>query len=177
MSKALYQALTGKPCPKTLEWSDTMTEAFSKTKDALANATMLHHPVQDAPTALTSDASDTPVGAVLEQRIQGRRKPLAFFSRQLRNTERKYATFDRELLSIMRAIKHFRYFIEGRKFTVFTDHMPIFAALRKTSEPTSGRQARQLAAIAEATHSGAAYSKPSEVWLLVQFEKGFFALY
>ena len=49
------------------------------------------------------------------------------------------------------AIKHFRYFLEGRGFTVFTDHKPIVAAIRKSTEPVSGRQARQLAAIAEAT--------------------------
>ena len=41
--------------------------------------------------------------------------------------------------------------MEGRGFTIFTDHRPILAALNKTSEPASGRQARQLAAIAEAT--------------------------
>ena len=76
---------------------------------------------------------------------------MAFFSRQLRKPEQKCARFDRELLGIHLAIKHFRYFLEGRAFTVFTDHQPIVAAIRKTTEPTSGRQARQLAAIAEAT--------------------------
>ena len=90
------------------------------------------------------------MGAVLEQRISGKWRPLAFFSRQLRRAERNYATFDRELLGIHLAIKHFRYFVEGRRFTVFTDHKPIVAALRKATEPASGRQARQLAAIAEA---------------------------
>merc|ERR1712020_103910 len=147
----LHQALAGKSCPKTLDWSDDMAGSFKATKEALANATMLHHPVQGAPTALTSDASDTALGAVLEQRTGNVWKPLAFFSRQLRKPERNYGTFDRELLGIHEAIKHFRYFLEGRKFTVFTDHKPIIAALKKVSEPVSGRQARQLAAIAEAT--------------------------
>ena len=36
-------------------------------------------------------------------------------------------------------------------FTIFTDHKPIIPALHKKTEPTSARQARQLAAIAEAT--------------------------
>merc|ERR1712020_624705 len=147
----LYQALAGKPRPKTLDWSDDMVRSFEATKEALANAAMLHHPVQGAPTALTSDASDTALGAVLEQRTGNVWKPLAFFSRQLKKPERNYGTFDRELLGIHEAIKHFRYFLEGRTFTVFTDHKPIIAALRKVSEPVSGRQARQLAAIAEAT--------------------------
>ena len=137
--------------PKVLVWSGDMLRSFEATKEALANATMLHHPVQGAPTALTSDASDTALGAVLEQKIGNTWRPLAFFSRQLRKPERNYATFDRELLGIHLAVKHFRYFLEGRVFTVFTDHKPIVAALKKTSEPVSGRQARQLAAIAEAT--------------------------
>ena len=42
----LYRALAGKPRPKTLDWSEDMVESFEATKDALANATMLHHPVQ-----------------------------------------------------------------------------------------------------------------------------------
>ena len=50
----LHQALTGKPRPKTLCWSDDMDKGFVSAKEALANATMLHHPVQGALTALTT---------------------------------------------------------------------------------------------------------------------------
>ena len=66
----LYQALSGKPRSRTLDWSDELTKAFEDTKEALAKATMLHQPVQGATTSLTSDASDTAVGAVLEQRTK-----------------------------------------------------------------------------------------------------------
>ena len=147
----LYQALSGKPRSRTLDWSDELTKAFEDTKEALAKATMLHHLVRGAPTSLTSNPSDTAVGTVLEQRSKGKWKPLAFFSWQLRKPERNYSTFDRELLGIHLAVKHFNYFLEGQQLTIFTDHKPIVAALKKTSEPASGRQARQLAAIAEAT--------------------------
>ena len=41
--------------------------------------------------------------------------------------------------------------MEGRNFTVFTDHKPIIAALKKSSDSVSGRQSRQLATITEAT--------------------------
>ena len=128
-----------------------MVKGFVGTREALANATLLHHPVQGALTALTTDASDTALGAVLEQKSGSVWKPLAFFSRQLRRPERICAAFDRELLGIHLAIKHFRYFLEGRKFTVFTDHRPILAALHKATEPTTDCQARQLVPIAEAT--------------------------
>ena len=57
---------------KVLLWMQNMLKSFETTKEALANTTMLHHLVRGAsPTALTSDASDTALGAVLEQRIRG----------------------------------------------------------------------------------------------------------
>ena len=94
----LFQALKGKP--KTLVWSDTKTAAFEQTKQALANATMLCHPNPNTITALTTDASDVAVGAVLQQFVNGVWIPLAFFSRKLRPPETKYCTFDRELLAL-----------------------------------------------------------------------------
>ena len=43
--------------------------AFTRSKDALASASLLCHPQQDAPTCFIVDASDCAVGAVLEQQI------------------------------------------------------------------------------------------------------------
>ena len=112
---------------------------------------MQHYSNKGVPTLLTTDASDTALGAVLEQKTDCVWKPLAFFSRQLRKPKRNYAAFDRELLGIHLAIKQFRYFLEGRTFIIYMDHKPVPPALHKISEAVSGRQARQLAAISEAT--------------------------
>ena len=87
MMKPLYQALTGKPQPKTLTWLQEMDRAFQAAKDALSEAGLLHHHVSGARTALTTDASDTAIGAVLEQQIGDHWQPLAFYSRQLSKTE------------------------------------------------------------------------------------------
>ena len=78
-------------------------------------------------------------------------QPLAFFSRQLRAPERKWSTFDRELLALHLAIRHFRYFVEGRHFVAFTDHKPLVFAFRKALDPWSSRQQRHLACISEHT--------------------------
>ena len=68
------------------------------------------------------DASDTAVGGVLEQLGNSNGQPLDFLSRQLRPPEWKYSAFDRDLLALYLATRHFRYFLEGRDFTAFTNH-------------------------------------------------------
>ena len=126
----LFEALAGKQ--KILTWNKSMVEAFKDTKRALAGATLLTHPRHDAPTSLTTDASDYAIGAVL---LNGIMVPLAFFSKKLRTPERKYSSFDRERLALYLGIRHFRYFLERRSFTVFTDHKPLTFSMSKVSEP------------------------------------------
>ena len=84
-----------------------MDRAFQAAKDALSKATLLHHPVSGARTALTTDASDTAIGAVLEQQVGNQWQPLAFYSRQLNKTELGYGAIDRELLGIFSEVIHF----------------------------------------------------------------------
>ncbi len=113
-----------------------MTKAFQETKKALAE-TLLSHPHHDALTSLTTDASDQAVGAVFQQFVNGIWEPLAFFSKKLQPPERKYSAFDRELLALYLGIQHFQYFLEGRRFTAYTDHNPLTFCMSKTSEPWS----------------------------------------
>ncbi|XP_076055164.1 uncharacterized protein LOC143033557 [Oratosquilla oratoria] len=42
-----------------------------------------------------------------------------------------YSAFDRELLAIISAVKHFLYLLEERPFTMLTDHKPLTNALDK----------------------------------------------
>ena len=61
----LYDLLdSAKPKSQVLAWTDTALAAFSATKEALANATLLSYPQQDTPTSLMTDA-------VLQQYIDG----------------------------------------------------------------------------------------------------------
>ena len=41
--------------------------------------------------------------------------------------------------------------LEGRRFTIFTDHKPLTYALSRVSEPWTARQARHLSYVAEYT--------------------------
>ena len=147
----LYPSTKIKPHTHTITWTSEMLSAFNSVKSSLANVTLLAHPKANVTIALTSDASDNGIGAVFEQYVNGVWQPLAFFSRQLRAPELKYSTFDRELLAIYLGIRHFRFMLEGRIFTVYTDHKPLVHAMLKETEPWSARQQRHLSFISEFT--------------------------
>ena len=142
---------SAKPKSQALTWSDTAQAAFNATKDTLAKASLLSYPTTDAPTCLMTDASDTGVGAVLQQHFNGTWHPIAFFSKKMSPAETRYSTFDRELLAVYLAIKHFRHYLEGRMFHVLTDHKPLTYALNSRSDRHSPRQARHLDYISQFT--------------------------
>lgn len=149
----LTALLSGPKTPKrySLVWTDKETAAFEASKVALANAVCLMHPKEGAPLALVTDASDYALGAVVQQFVDGAWQPLAFHSRKLTQAEQKYSPYDRELLAIHDSIKKFRFMLEGREFTVFTDHKPLIFAFTKNSSTCSPRQTRQLQFISEFT--------------------------
>jgi hypothetical protein len=74
-----------------------------------------------------------------------------FFPKKLNNAQRSYSTYDRELLAIYEAIKHFRHSLEGRIFVVQTDHKPLVYAFRQRAEKASPRQLRHLDFIGQFT--------------------------
>lgn len=127
-----------------LKWTPEAESAFQQCKNDLINATCLAHPAPEAELILATDASDTAVGAVLHQKVKDRLQPLGFFSKRLTDAQRKYSTYDRELLAVFLAIKHFRYMVEGRTFQIHTDHKPLIYAFNSVQKNSSPRQARQL---------------------------------
>nr|CDS28950.1 gag pol polyprotein [Hymenolepis microstoma] len=72
-------------------------------------------------------------------------------SKKLTTTETRYSTFSRELLAIYLAVEHFRYILEGRQFTIFTDNKPLISAFRATADHHSARGTRHLNFIAQLT--------------------------
>ncbi|GFU34035.1 transposon Tf2-6 polyprotein [Trichonephila clavipes] len=121
----------GKKDSKPLNWSSEAITAFQRCKQALADAALLAHPSPSAPLALHVDASDYAIGGALHQVVDSELQPLAFFSRKLTSSEKSYSAYDRELLAIYWAIRYFRYMLEARTFTVFTDHKPLTYAFRQ----------------------------------------------
>ncbi|BHF64597.1 hypothetical protein SprV_0200760300 [Sparganum proliferum] len=134
-----------------LELTGEALTAFERIKNSPADDTLLTHPAPEAQLSLMVDASTVAVGAVLQQHLAGSTQPLAFFSKKLLPAETRYSTFGRELLAIYLAVKHFRHFLEGQEFTIFTDHKPFTFAIHSHSDKLSPREIRHLDYISQFT--------------------------
>jgi hypothetical protein len=137
--KPLFDSLTHtkKSSNKPVTWTESMEQAFTDSKQTLAEYTRLAFPNSNATLTLHVDASDTAMGAVLGQYTDAQRRdtePLAFFSRKFNNAQLKYSTYDRELTAMHEAIKQFRQTIEGRELIIFTDHKPLCYAFSKKAD-------------------------------------------
>ena len=71
---------------------------------------------------LHTDASVLRLGAVLNVSRDGKEKPVAFFTRQLKCAEKRHSATDLEALAVVEAVDHFLLYLYGRSFQVIMDH-------------------------------------------------------
>ena len=112
------------------EWGPDQKKAFESTKAMLKSPTMLAHFDETAPVILACDASPVGVGCVLSIVDKNRdERPVAFYSRSLTETERRYSQTDREGLAVVAGLARFNYYLTGREFTIRTDHKPLLGMI------------------------------------------------
>jgi hypothetical protein len=78
----------------------------------------LQLPDFDQPFVVECDTSGAGVGAVLHQGNGA----IAYFSRQIAARHAHLAAYERELIGLVQAIRHWRAYLWGREFIVKTDH-------------------------------------------------------
>ncbi|KAI3762797.1 hypothetical protein L1987_53238 [Smallanthus sonchifolius] len=100
------------------EWGPKQAEAFETLKQKLTQAPILALIDGNEGISVYCDASHTGFGCVL---MHGN-KFIAYVSRQLKTHEKNYTNHDLELGAIIFALKLWRHYLYGVKFTIFTDH-------------------------------------------------------
>ena len=105
--------------------------SFQQAKRALLNTVTLQYPFPTTQIQPNTEASGTHIGAALMQQEKKEQPlfPVAFYSKGLNSAQKKYSTFDRELLAAFLSVKKFRHFLEGRKFQLKTDHWSLIPSL------------------------------------------------
>ena len=116
---------------KPWHWNDTHQKAFEDIKRTMACDVSLAYPNYSIPFEVYTDASSRQLGAVIVQN----NRPLAYFSRKLSETQRKYSVTELELLSRVETLKEFKEILWGQRIKVYTDHKNLMQeALGLTSD-------------------------------------------
>ena len=110
-------------------WGPHQERAFKSVKEELAKPTTLAHYDSQAPARITADASSYGLGAVLMQRVDLKWKPVAYASRTMTETEKRYAQIEKEALAVTWACEKFSMYILGKRFLIETDHKPLVPLL------------------------------------------------
>ena len=128
----LHQLLT----LDTLEWTDSTQDAFLNLKRALTTTPVLGLPNFTQPFVVECDACGTGIGAVLQQ--HGR--PLAYFIQHLKGSALSLSTYEKEMLAIVKFVRHWRPYLLGRTFRVRTDQRSLkYLMDKRITTPAQGR--------------------------------------
>ncbi len=141
--------LMGLPGKKTkINLDNDAIRAFENLKKLITNYPILTLPDFGIPFEVETDASRYALGGVLYQRDgNDNKKPIAYASRVLSKTERRYSASEREMLAIYHWVRYWRSYLWGTTFKVSTDHSPLRGI--KTHKDVSRRLTRMILKLQE----------------------------
>jgi hypothetical protein len=131
-------------------WEARHQNAFKELKTRVMTEPVLAHPVLTDPFELEVDASGFTMGAVLLQKKEnGKKHPIAYYSKTLSTAERNYDVYNLELLVIVNAMDHWRPYLAGspHKVIIYSDHQNLL--YWKEPHKISRRVAREVLMLSE----------------------------
>eukprot|EP00253_Pinus_taeda_P016485 PITA_16485 len=131
-----------------VKWTVEANQAFEGIKFALTQAPVLTNPQFDREFIIFSFASQHTIVVVLLQKDdQGNEKPIAFFSKALRDEPLKYQIMEKQAYALVKAIKDFRIYILYSHVIAYVPS-PIVKNIL-TQENLEGRRGKWIANILE----------------------------
>ena len=122
---------------KVVKWNDKANNAFKEIKKIIEEQTERALPDFTNRFVLITDASNEAMGAILAQEDKnGKRKMISAFSKRLDKAQLNYSVTDKELLAIVKACEHYRFYLVGKEFDLETDHKAL-AYMKQCVNPTS----------------------------------------
>lgn len=124
-------------------WTKTHQTAFDKLKKTLVSAPCMSYFDKNKETFVVVDASPVGISAILSQKPRNSdinsQQIVAYASRALTDTEKRYSQTEKEALAIIWAVEHFHLFLFGSEFTLVTDHKPLEIIYGQRTAKTSAR--------------------------------------
>src|SRR6266702_3640653 len=104
-------------------WTSIEQKAFDTLKEKFIQEPILKVYDPNLPTCVEVDASSSATGSILSQKNpDGLWHPIAYHSQSMSKEEHNYQIYDREMLSLIRALEDWRHFLKGISFEVITHH-------------------------------------------------------
>ncbi|GBG87866.1 hypothetical protein CBR_g46022 [Chara braunii] len=106
-------------------WSLHCQMAFARLKQAVTRGPVLKLPDPTLPFVLITDASQYGIGAVLQHDDGNGLIPVEFMSKKIKTQKLQDSTYEKELYALVSALKHWKHFLLGRHFKIFSDHFTL----------------------------------------------------
>ena len=126
-------------------WLAIHDKAFSDLRKILIDPEALRYYDVAKPVTLQVDASQHGLGAALIQD----NGPVAYASKALNETQRRYVQIEKELLAIVFGCKRFHQYVYGKTITIETDNKPLENIFRNPLSQAPSRLQKMLMQINE----------------------------
>ena len=114
------------------KWETEQQNDFEMIKKMLTEEPALAHYAKDKDNIVSTDARKTGLGITLWQKqADGELKPIAFGSRFLNDSEKKYSIGELELLAVVWGLEKVRFYLYGKKVFLYTDHQALEPLIKR----------------------------------------------
>ena len=139
---SLLRRKNQKGAQRKIDWSEEAESAMRLLIKKITEYPILRFPIHEHGYLyiLTTDASSIAVAGALSQMQDGHEYPISFYSRKLSEGQSKWCSSELECFGIVASVNHFRQFLLGVKFKIYTDNTGCLEILKKPD--LSGRLRR-----------------------------------